>query len=186
MEYVSDFEKSPIIGIYILDLSGLPLLARHYYDKITENQAILLAGFFSAIDIFCRTSLKSTLTDIGIEGKRFFFQVGIKKYIKVVMIETTQSRYIDQNKINLVDICHKRINYTLEIVSQYAKENSVDIEELIRELGMTIDSIVFESSLENISEDKEIDAKILQGTAVDQSKFDDIDILEQLKDIFGN
>lgn len=177
-----DEKKSPVTGLYILDKSGIPLIARHYSDHLPENEAILLGGFFSAIDIFARTSLKTKLTDIGLESKRFFFR-NADGYVLVALTNTEQDLIIDENAKTLVSIVQDRLHLMLLTILDVANENLLNSEELIKHSGTTLDSIVFESTFEEYDEVENVNMET--GKSLDYTKITDNELLEKVKHLLN-
>ncbi|MCY3415039.1 MAG: hypothetical protein INQ03_25535 [Candidatus Heimdallarchaeota archaeon] len=177
---MSDQSRSPIIGIYILDKSGIPLLARHYFETMAENEAILLGGFFSAIETYARTSLKSSLMDIGIDKKRFYFGKSASGYIFVLLMGTEDNYSVQEELVLLVKLLQNRINLLLNVVEQLAMENMVYYESIIKNMGSSLDSIIFESTFEQLDDDVEI--FIPTGAEINTDDIDK-DLINKLKDL---
>lgn len=178
---MADIGKSPVIGLYLLDTSGIPLLARHYRESFTEEEAILLGGFFSAIEIFARSSLKSNLTDIGINQKRFFFTISNENYIQVVLLETNKDFDIMEKEYKLIELIQKRVSLVIETIIDISNENMINSQDIVKNSGSTIDSIIFESTLEEIENiDGDFDREIHKGKAIDYSDITDNQLLEKI------
>lgn len=179
---MADIGKSPVIGLYLLDTSGIPLLARHYRESFTEEEAILLGGFFSAIEIFTRSSLKSNLTDIGVNQKRFFFTISNSNYIQVVLLETNKDYEIMEKEYKLIELIQKRISLVIKTIIDISEENMINSQDIVKSCGSTIDSIVFESTLEDIDEiSQDINTEVQPGKGIDYTAVSDNELLEKIK-----
>ena len=145
----SDYQaKIPVGGIYILDPSGIPLFARYYQGEIDKTDSTLLGGFFSAIEIFVKTSLDGLLSDIGMTDSRYFFDRFDNGYILVIIVFTKDFDFVNDNTLNIIRTLQDTIGNCFEVLEYSSEVNMVKIEQLIENLGTTIDSFLVETSLD--------------------------------------
>ncbi len=176
-----DESKSPIFGLYILDESGIPLIARQYSDHIAENEAILIGGFFSAIDIFSRSSLQTRLTDIGMENKRFYFKSS-HNFVQVILTTSDKPMFIDQNTLALVSLVQERVQLLIETIIDLVDRNLLNVEQIIKNCGTSLDSIVFEAAFEEYEDTDNVNMK--RGKTLDYTKIADNTLLKKINHLF--
>ncbi|MHA2503751.1 MAG: hypothetical protein ACXAE3_12890 [Candidatus Kariarchaeaceae archaeon] len=142
----------PIDAVYILDPSGIPLFARYYQGDINKMDTTLLGGFFSALEIFVKTSLDGHLTDIGMTDNRFFFGRSDSDYIIIIIIGVKGTVVISSETLELINRLQSTINACFNVVAQSAKENMVRAEYIIENLGASMDSFLLETNFELIED----------------------------------
>jgi len=166
----------PIGGIYILDPSGIPLFARYYQGEIDKMDSTLLGGFFSAIEIFVKTSLDGLLSDIGMTNSRFFFDRSNSGYIVVIIVFTSSDTLVDEHTLEIVRSLQSTINIGFDILSKTAETNLMSVEVLIENLGTTIDSFLLETLFEHISPDQ-FDQSLYENLQSEQLSDDQLDLI---------
>jgi len=168
----------PLFGIYILDNSGVPLFARYYQEDDPEGlDTTLMAGFFSAIEIFVKTSLKGKLTDIGLNQRRIFFDRTPSGFIFVAFTKSERDLYIDEKQQKIIEICLHRLGYLFDLLKDASDRHFVRLNSLVRGLGDAIDSLLFESSLEFLDEElisSDYYSGIKTGVDIDAKILDDV------------
>ncbi|RMG20071.1 MAG: hypothetical protein D6732_29085 [Methanobacteriota archaeon] len=132
--------------------SGTPLFARRYSSKLEQfdnTKTALLAGFLSAIDMFSKVNLEGTLKDIGFENERFFFEKVSEDIVLVVSTPDPYNDLMDQdawkNEIIIKRILD-RSRLALKVMMETASRLNIPVEDLIDDFGMTLDSLILESS----------------------------------------
>ncbi len=142
----------PIHAFIVMYASGTPLFARRYSSKLEQfdnTKTALLAGFLSAIDMFSKVNLEGTLKDIGFENERFFFEKVSEDIVLVVSTPDPYNDLMDQdawkNEIIIKRILD-RSRLALKVMMETASRLNIPVEDLIDDFGMTLDSLILESS----------------------------------------
>lgn len=178
-----------LASIYILDKSGVPYFARYYKGMTNEDDSVLLGGFLSAIEIFVRTSLKNSITDVGMNNRRFYFHRNKIENIDYLIVASTNTKkdfIINENDLKVLNLLFEKISLTLQIINNTAKTIGIEPQIILKDLGTTIDSFLFESSMERL-EDTELLKKDYSsqnfelGKAIDPKNF--VSIVEKIKTI---
>lgn len=181
----------PIQSIFILDKSGVPLFARYYNVKKSKQDAVLIAGFLSAIDVFATKSLDGQLTDLGLGDKRYFFERSDMGYIMVASMGSTDKLVIDPIKSKIMVLTLTNISIAFDLMHQCVNETKTNLKSLILSFGSTVDSIVLESTLENMEiggvlEDSYIPPDFEKGEGLNQEEFQHIEAIinSKMADLF--
>ena len=152
----TDFEEflPPIRSFFILNTGGIPLFARRYEGTIEStgmdnSDAVLLAGFLAAVEMFSRTNLHGKLLDIGFVKERYFFFSGENSDDHLIVLSApTSSDPYNINKENLEIIKHilSQSWEAFSLLIQTAEEKNLNLQELALSFGSTLDSIILETS----------------------------------------
>jgi hypothetical protein len=176
-EYVN-----PISGIYILDPSGIPLFARYYHGKSSNIDSTLLGGFFSAIEVFVKTSLDEMLTDIGMKTSRYFFDRVKSGFIIVLIISTQGRKSVDLEVLSTIDEVQSILRNFFKILEDISSRLMLDITAMIEQIGPTVDNFLFEMSMENLDHEV-LDQMEYQ---LDSGEELDAELLNEIKDKITN
>ncbi len=183
----------PIQSIFILDKSGVPLFARYYNVKKSKHDAVLIAGFLSAIDVFATKSLEGQLTDLGLGDKRYFFERSDMGYILVASMGSADKLVIDPIKSKIMVLTLTNISIAFDLMHQYVKEKNAHLKSLILSFGSTVDSLILESTLENMEiggglEDNYIPPNFEKGEELNQEEFQQLEVMinKKMADLFKN
>ncbi len=142
----------PITQFLILRKNGTPLFARLYQKgkkSMNDATAVLLAGFFSAIHTFSATNLKTELKEIGLEDQRFLFLNTKTDLILTVAISEKNSDLLE----SLDNYKHSKsileqASMAISLIEDISRIQDLDIGDLLEGFGVTLDTIILESSIE--------------------------------------
>ncbi len=183
-----NLDKRPISEVFVLDTAGIPIIARHYNHEDEGTDSVLLGGFFSAIEVFAQTASGGrSLTDIGMEGKRFYFQA--HNQFLLIFVEKTQVDWnIDQHKLKTIKHAMEKLILTFDLIVEKSIELDISIDILLMDVEEVVDSMIFESSLEyNLFGGEEIfDDTFTKGKNIDFSSISNHEFTEKIRSVFVN
>ncbi|OLS22153.1 MAG: hypothetical protein HeimC2_30400 [Candidatus Heimdallarchaeota archaeon LC_2] len=181
----------PIQSIFILNKSGVPLFARYYNVEKNKHDAVLIAGFLSAIDIFATKTLEGQLTDLGLGDKRYFFERSDNDYILVASMGVADRLVIDPIKSKIMVLTLRNISIAFDLLHQFAEQNNIQMKSLVIPFGSSVDSLVLESTLENIEiggskDDSYIPTNFETGEGLNQEEFGQLEAIinEKVDNLF--
>ncbi len=181
-------DKRPISEVFVLDTAGIPIIARHYNDQDVGTDSVLLGGFFSAIEVFAQTASGGrSLTDIGMEGKRFYFKA--HGQFLIIFVEKTQMDWsINQEKLKTIKHAMDRLMMTFELIVNKSVELDISIDILLMDIEEAVDSMIFESSLEYnlFGEEEFIDDTFTKGKNIDFTSISNHEFTEKIRSVFVN
>ncbi len=141
--------ENHISQIFIFDNAGIPIFARSYEGN--DINEVLIGGFFSAITSFSENEINSgRLLDIGFEKKRYHFH-NHSKYSIIIVTNSFGDIIIDYEIKSNVNKILNNINLVIDICETVAAKLEIDSEDILEDIGNTIDSLIFEATLENTS-----------------------------------
>jgi hypothetical protein len=163
----------PIRSYFILDVGGVPIFARRYEASegrvLEDSDAVLLAGFLAAVEMFSRTNLHGNLIDIGFEKERYYFYKKPQNG-NFLVVASTDTSYIPSSKKSLdslFNIIEKSFD-AFELLVETASKMDLDLHDAAKSFGSTLDSIIIETPLDTtddiVSENYEILTKKVQET----------------------
>lgn len=170
---------APLKGFYILDTGGVPVFARRYdkdepMNHLDDQDAILLAGFLTAIELFSRTNLHGNLTDVGFENERYFFykESNDSQYLLVVSASTNSSPlHIDSDQVKVIFSILSQAWMAFKMLLSTAESMSMDLHSLIGGFGSTLDAIILEVAV-HLTEEDTADAYFETSLELDQNSQD--------------
>ena len=184
-EQIKDY-KRPISEVFVLDTAGIPIIARHYNSQDTGTDSVLLGGFFSAIEVFAQTASGGrSLTDIGMEGKRFYFKA--HNQFLIIFVENTQNDWkINQDKLQTIKLGMNKLIMTFDLIVEKSIELDISIDILLMDVEEVVDSMIFEASLEYnlFGEEEFIDDTFTKGKNIDFSSISNHEFTEKIRSVF--
>ena len=184
-EPINDY-KRPISEVFVLDTAGIPIIARHYNNQDEGTDSVLLGGFFSAIEVFAQTASGGrSLTDIGMEGKRFYFRA--HNQFLIIFVENTHMDWnINQDKLQTIKLGMDTLIMTFDLIVEKSIELDISIDILLMDVEEVVDSMIFETSLEyNLFGDEEfIDDTFTKGKNIDFSSISNHEFTEKIRSVF--
>ena len=181
----------PIQSIFILDKSGVPLFARYYNVEKNKHDAVLIAGFLSAIDVFATKTLEGQLTDLGLGDKRYFFERSDNGYILVASMGVADRLVIDPVKSKIMVSTLTNISIAFDLLHVFAEQNEIRMKSLILSFGSSVDSLILESTLEDLEieglkDDSYIPANYEVGEGFNQEEFQQLETMinEKVENLF--
>jgi hypothetical protein len=178
--------KRPISEVFVLDTAGIPIIARHYNSEDEGTDSVLLGGFFSAIEVFAQTASGGrSLTDIGMEGKRFYFKA--HGQFLIIFVEKTQTDWsINQDRLKTIKHGMDNLMMTFDLIVEKSIELDISIDILLMDIEEVVDSMIFEASLEyNLFDDEPFFGDtITKGKNIDFSSISNHEFTEKIRSVF--
>ncbi len=167
--------NSPISDLFILSKSGTPLFARSYVEAKFQADSVLLAGFLSAIEIFTTNNLQGQLTDLGLGDRRYFFGRSTRGFVFVVSSVQTIPLYIEKTLADIAKTFLDKIRIAFDLVDDMANQLNVDINMLTTSFGDTLDSLLFESTVENTDLNEQLDTMAIRSISGEEITRSDLE-----------
>ncbi len=188
----------PIRSFFILNTGGVPLFARRYEGKsdkteMDNSDAVLLAGFLAAVEMFSRTNLHGRLLDIGFVKERYYFFRGETDtdYLIVLSAPCEDDPYtIDSQSLDIVKHILQQSWEAFSLLVMTSARKEMDLSELASGFGSTLDSIILETSYifqddaEDIAEEYEKSSQDLKdkSQSIESNSFEKA--IERVKSFF--
>ncbi len=176
----------PIHAFIVMESSGTPLFARRYgthLDGFDSAKTALLAGFLSAIDMFSQVNLKNELHDIGFGNERFFFSHATENIVIVISAPDPYLKRMERER-QVIERILSKSRIAINLISETSKKLDIGITEIISEFGMTLDSIILESSyLETDSPNIDNYFEQTKKVSMHSQKFEDYEFENAIKTV---